>query len=143
MARVGKPPCRGVATLVPLTVKNDARGALQVINQGDVPFPIRRIFVISGMPGDAVRADHAHRTQHQFLVCTAGSVAAEVDDGAWRSVHRLAALGPALHSPPLTWVTLRDPSPDCVLTVLCDGPYDPAEYISDRAEFARLAGARR
>ncbi len=130
-----------MAKLVPLQVKSDARGALVVMSCGEqVPFPVKRVFVISGMPGDAVRADHAHRTQHQFLVCNAGSITVEADDGSGAVTHRLAALGPALHSPPLTWLTLRDPSPDCVLSVLCDGPYDAGEYINDRGEFRRLAG---
>lgn len=132
-----------MARIVPLTVKSDPRGSLLVMSCDEhVPFPIRRVFVIAGMPADAVRADHAHRTQNQFLVCTAGAISVEVDDGATVATHRLAAQGPGLHSPPLTWVTLRDPTPDCVLTVLCDGFYDAAEYISDRAEFRRLAGAR-
>ena len=130
--------------LVPLVLKSDPRGILAVMESGaHVPFPIKRVFVIAGMPGGIVRARHAHRAQHQFLVCTAGAVTVVSDDGREQKTWRLDGPSHGLYAPPLTWLEVSDAAPGTSLIVLCDAVYDAPDYIHDRAEFTRLAKAGR
>jgi dTDP-4-dehydrorhamnose 3,5-epimerase len=41
----------------------------------------------------------------------------------------------------MVWHEMDDFTPDCVLMVLADAPYDEADYIRDHGEFMRLAGS--
>jgi hypothetical protein len=128
--------------LIDLAGARDARGNLTVLECGrQVPFAIQRVFLLHDLPADAVRGRHAHRRQHQFLVVTAGAMTITADGGQEPQRFRLDQPGLALHAPPLTWLEIRDPTPGAVLMVLCDAVYDPADYISDRAEFDRLTRA--
>lgn len=117
----------------------DARGELIV---GDhLPFGVRRIFSVSGVPAGADRGIHAHRTCEQLLVCQTGSVVAVVDDGVREQRVLLDDPAVGLYMPALTWGTQRDYSPDATLLVLASDPYDVADYIDDYAEFQALVGA--
>jgi hypothetical protein len=49
-----------------------ARGTLAVLEL--VPFPIRRVFYIYGVPGDTERGHHGHRNTTQLLTCIRGCV---------------------------------------------------------------------
>lgn len=130
-----------MATLVPLHVRSDARGILAAMECGPhVPFAVRRVFVIAAMPAGASRGAHAHRAQHQFLVATSGAITITADDGRSRQTWRLDGPTHGLHAPPLTWLELTEPTAGASLMVLCDAPYDAADYIHDAAEFRRLVG---
>lgn len=121
----------------------DSRGSLVV---GEVPeslpFVVKRFFYVSNVPESEPRGVHAHKKCHQFLVCIAGSVKAIVDDGVSRVEHKLAAGGPGLHMPPLTWGSQYDYSQDAVLLVLASHPYDAADYIHDYEEFLAISRAK-
>ena len=61
-------------TLITLPQHKDDRGILTFGQQHDhLPFPVRRIFLLSGIAPGASRGGHAHRGQHQLLIMTAGS----------------------------------------------------------------------
>ena len=132
------------ARLVPLHAVQEARGLLTVGEAGrQVPFVPRRYFVISGVPDENIRGEHAHIALHQFLVCLAGSVVAEVDDGRTRRAVRLDTPRVGLHMQPMVWGAQHHYSRDAVLLVLASREYDPADYVRDYARFLELAGAAR
>ena len=54
----------------------DSRGNIIVMAQEDIPFIIRRVFVIFHQNG--LRGNHAHKITHQFLVCLKGSIKAKI-----------------------------------------------------------------
>ncbi|TAM71922.1 MAG: WxcM-like domain-containing protein [Microbacteriaceae bacterium] len=127
------------ARLVELAEFLDAKGSLVVAELGaQLPFDVKRVFVISGVPEGEPRGIHAHRECQQFLVCVSGSVKAMVDDGERREVLRLDRPSLGLHMPALTWGTQYDHSPDAVLLVLASHPYDPADYVHEYDEFLAL-----
>ena len=77
----------GSVTVRRLTPAQDLRGSLvagEVLR--DVPFEVRRFFVVYDVPTKETRGEHAHRTLHQFLVCLRGRVNLMVDDGVRRDV---------------------------------------------------------
>jgi dTDP-4-dehydrorhamnose 3,5-epimerase-like enzyme len=126
-----------IDSLNPVTFRcqRDARGALVALDlPAAVPFPVVRAFWVFDVPADTARGAHAHKQCQQFLVCVTGSVAVEVFDG---SAERSIALaeGQALHVPPGIFATERYVTPGSVLMVFCDRPYEPADYLTDRAAF--------
>jgi hypothetical protein len=129
----------GGASLVRMHSIYEARGHLTVGEMGrGVPFVPRRFFVISDVPDEGIRGEHAHRALDQLLVCLAGSVVAEVTDGtAARSV-LLDVPHVGLHIPPMVWGVQHHYTRDAVLMVLASAEYDPADYIRDFSEFKSL-----
>ena len=129
------------AKLHRLPVFADERGVLAFGEVGrHLPFTPQRFFVVTGVPAGRSRGEHAHRAQHQFLVCVRGSVRVLVDDGRTRQEVRLDTPGIGLHLPPLLWGTQYSYSEDAVLLCLTDASYDADEYVSDYDEFLRLSG---
>jgi UDP-2-acetamido-3-amino-2,3-dideoxy-glucuronate N-acetyltransferase len=122
-----------------LSTAEDLRGNLSVGEvQRDIPFEIRRYFVVYNVASKEVRGEHAHRTLHQFLVCVHGSCHVVVDDGTTREEYRLDDPAVGIYVPPMIWGTQYKYSPDAVLLVLASAPYDPADYIRSYPEFLQL-----
>ena len=131
------------ACLVRLHAVAEARGLLTVGEAGrQVPFVPRRYFVISGVPDENIRGEHAHLALDQFLVCLAGSVVAEVDDGRTRAGVLLDTPRVGLHVGPMVWGAQHHYSHDAVLLVLASHEYAPADYVRDYTRFLELAAKR-
>lgn len=132
------------ASLVRLHCVLEARGELDVGEVGrEVPFPPQRFFVISGVPDEHIRGEHAHREQRQFLVCLAGSVTADVDDGSRRRSVILDCPRVGVSMQSMVWGAQHHYSRDAVLLVLASAPYDAADYIREYGEFLALPGRGR
>ncbi len=131
-----------ISSLVQLRFgQHDKDGILTVIpDQGPagLGIAIRRVFTITGVPAGGVRGDHAHRYCTQVVVCLQGSVSIDVDDGHDRVTMVLDNASVGLSIPPGLWNRLTFAGPGTVLAVFCDQPYDPADYLRDRAEFKRF-----
>lgn len=134
---------RGV-TLRRLPQHSDIRGDLCVAETGrDVPFPIKRQFLVYGVPSPEVRGQHAHRRCHQFLIAVHGSCTVMADDGKRREEYLLNQRTLGLHLPPLTWAVQYRYSADAVLLVMASHRYDPKDYIRDYDAFLGLVRRRR
>lgn len=127
------------ATIYRLPEIHDLRGVLSVGEVGrQIPFEVKRFFMVYCVPSRDVRGEHAHRTQHQFLVCVHGECHLIVDDGENRqeTILNTAAIG--VHIAPLVWGIQYRYSEDAVLMVLSSGEYDADDYIRDYDEFRSL-----
>ena len=123
---------------------SDSRGNLFVAEYpSGLPFAPERLFIVTAVPDGDIRGNHAHRTCHQFLVCTSGVVEVVVTYPGVRpdEVHVLEAPDRGIHIHPLTWSTQRYVSRDAVLLVAASEPYDASEYITDFDEYVSLARA--
>jgi len=117
----------------------DLRGMLTFGEAGrEVPFQIKRYFVVFDVDTEHVRGEHAHRTLHQFLVCVHGRCRVVADDGRHRQEFILDSPHVGLYIPPMTWAVQYRYSPDGVLLALASDVYNPADYIRDYAEFLAL-----
>ena len=76
-----------------------------------VPFSVRRVFAIYGVPMGQERGAHAHRRTHQFVIMLSGSCAVDFNDGTNIGTEFLNTPTQGLHVPPLVWIKLRDFSP--------------------------------
>lgn len=132
---------RGV-TLHRLRQVNDLRGNLSVGEfPDDVPFPVRRYFVIYDVPSAETRGEHAHLTCHEFLICVKGSVAVVVDDGEHRQEFLLDRPELGVHMPPMVWGIQYKYSSDAVLLVFASHHYEADDYVRDYDRFVELKRA--
>jgi hypothetical protein len=125
--------------------QHGADGVLTAYTGGsaEVPFPIARVFTITGVSQNGVRGGHAHFECTQLVACIRGRVTVTVHDGAAEVTEELTSDGSALLIPPILWNTERFEDPQTVLAVFCDQAYDPADYLRDWEEYLRLKAAER
>jgi acetyltransferase-like isoleucine patch superfamily enzyme/dTDP-4-dehydrorhamnose 3,5-epimerase-like enzyme len=109
--------------------------------QGHLPFEIRRYFLVFGVTGEHIRGEHAHKRQHQFLICVHGRVHIVADDGHNREEFVLDSPDLGIHICPMVWAAQYRYSKDAVLLVLSSDKYDVDDYIRDHTEFLALVGA--
>lgn len=105
-----------------------------------VPFAIARVFVVRAAVG-AIRGQHAHKACTQFLTCRTGSVEVYCDDGLETVTYILDRPNMGLLIPPSIWAQQTYQSSGSVLTVLCNRPYEAADYIRDYNEFKKYREA--
>ena len=118
---------------------SDLRGMLSFGEVGrDIPFAVKRYFLVFEVPTEQVRGEHAHRTLHQFLIAVHGRCLVVADDGKHREEFVLDSPHIGLYLPPMTWAVQYKYSRDAVLLALASGPYDASDYIRDYAEFLAL-----
>lgn len=126
-------------TLHHMAEVEDLRGNLSVGELGrDVPFEVKRYFLVYDVPNMEIRGEHAHIRCHQFLIAVKGSLHVVVDDGRSRQEVLLDRPSLGLHLPPMTWGIQYRYSADAVLLVLASHHYDAADYIRDHDEFLAL-----
>ena len=119
----------------------DMRGAITFAEiQSEIPFEIKRFFLIYEVPSSEIRGEHAHRTLHQFLICVHGSCCVLADDGTNRREFWLDAPSRGLHIPPMIWSVQYKHTKDAVLLVLASDVYDADDYIREYDEFLSLIG---
>jgi hypothetical protein len=102
-----------------------------------VPFAVKRLFWICDVPPGGERGAHAHKSCHQFMICTAGRIAITVFDGNLERSFELMA-GQALHVEPGIFATERFVDPGSILIVLCDKEYNADDYLPDREATAKF-----
>lgn len=130
-----KIPVNGVK-LYDLPLVEDLRGCLSFMEIADqLPFIPKRYFLVFDVPNREVRGEHAHRTCHQFLVCTSGSCAVVVDDSVNRTEVLLDRPNLGLYIPPMVWAEEYKYSSDAVLLVLTSDKYEADDYIRDYGLF--------
>ncbi|SFW43681.1 dTDP-4-dehydrorhamnose 3,5-epimerase [Luteibacter sp. UNCMF366Tsu5.1] len=123
---------------IPLQTHGDSRGMLVSLEQErNVPFPIRRVYYLFATSRDVHRGMHAHRRLNQLAVAVRGSVTFLLDDGSGPTEVTLDDPAQGLLLGSMVWRDLYAFSDDCVLMVLADQLYDPADYITDYDEFLR------
>ena len=115
----------------------DPRGALSAIDEHEFPFVPKRFFWVYDVPPGTARGAHAHREQHQILICLHGVLDVVVEDGSQSEVIRLERPSSYLHLPPLVWSEQRCVAPGTSWVVLASGPFIPGEYLRDRAEWLK------
>lgn len=129
---------RGVS-LHRLPLVEDLRGFLAFAEtNAQIPFDVKRCFLVYRVTGQHIRGEHAHRKCHQFLLCTHGKCHCVADDGHARREFVLDEPTLGLHLPPMIWSVQYKYSSDAVLLVLASQAYDSADYIRDYAEFQEL-----
>ena len=136
------PPERwpGHCRLLDLHIAGDDRGSLISLEPGSpVPFEIARTYYIFGTKQGVSRGFHAHRHLTQLAITISGTCRMILDDGWTRAEVMLDRPDRGVLISPMVWREMHDFSPDCVLMVLADRPYEPDDYLRDYGAFAAEA----
>lgn len=122
-----------MSKLIRLRTFSDSRGNLSVIEDKEIPFPIKRLFYIYGAD-DSQRGGHRHKTTYLALISLKGSCKAKVNDGKQTRVYLLDRPNCCLIVEPADWHLLYDFSPDSILLACASEYFDENDYIFDDYE---------
>jgi dTDP-4-dehydrorhamnose 3,5-epimerase-like enzyme len=114
--------------VIDLPAFKDDRGSLVVLEKA-MPFPVRRVFWISGADG-RTRGGHRHHVTRQALVAMAGSVSVLMHDRRHRDTIVLDRPDRVLLVEPDDWHTMSF-GPGAILLVLASASYDVNDYIDE------------
>jgi len=115
-------------------VKDSERGDLMAFDTIDVPFYVKRVFVVNNVTVGEIRGNHAHKDCIQALICLNGEVNIHIHGIGYHSLFK----GQTLLIDKLTWSSQKYLQPNSELMVLCSHEYDKNDYITDFEEFKRL-----
>jgi WxcM-like protein len=122
--------------LIDLPKINDERGNLTFIEaERHVPFDVRRVFYLYDVPGGSVRAGHALKSCHQFIIAISGSFDVLLDDGSARQRFHLNRSHYGLYVTPLTWREIDNFSSNSVCLVLASAAYNESDYYREYESF--------
>jgi hypothetical protein len=131
--------CLNDCRLVELPTIADPRGNLTFAQDAHVPFEIKRVFFLHGIPEGSARGGHAHHSLEELMIAAAGRFDVVLDDGQERRRITLSLPTVGLYVPPMIWRHLENFSSDATLTVLASTLFDAEDYIRDHDAFVKLA----
>lgn len=123
----------------------DSRGVL-VSFEGNknIPFDIKRVYVIKNVPGGMARGGHAHKNLKQVIVCLKGSCDFDLVEAVGgriiKTTHTLNSHTTGLLVENRTWREMKNFSEDCVLMVLASEHYSEDDYIRNYESFIENSG---
>ena len=124
------------AKLFNLKTVSETRGEISILEiENEIGFAAKRFFIVSGVPSNEKRGQHAHIEGEQLLIAVNGSLKASIFDGSTTQEFELNSSKQALFMPKMTWGSQWDFSSDAKLLVLCSNTYEPADYITELEDF--------
>lgn len=97
----------------------------------DIPFEIKRIYYIHGVPDKSQRGGHAHIALRQLLFCPYGKIEILLDDGHEKASVMLDDPSKGLVIGPGLWRDMLWNQENSVLCVAASEYYDAKDYIRD------------
>ena len=128
---------------VPLFGEHDRGKLVSYELESAIPFSVKRVYFLWGVPNGAMRGAHAQTLEKEFFVCIRGkcSIRVATDGGAPQKI--------PLHTPnrgifvdTLVWHEFSDFSPDALLLCFSSTNYLPDNYIRDFSEFQKLFASK-
>ena len=116
-------------------------GNLSVIEFKDLPFDIKRIFYITGVPKGFERGFHAHKETQQFLICLQGSCEVYLELKKESETIKLEKNSEGILIGK-EWHIMKNFSDDCILLVLANSYYDEQDYIRNYDEFLKYSNEK-
>lgn len=123
----------------------DPRGNLSFFENGlQVPFQIKRTYLIYDVPGGEIRGGHAFREQAEFIVALSGSFDVVVRDAFSNTrSFQLNRSYFGLYIPNMLWRHLENFSTNAVCLVASSTLFDPNDYIREFDSFVQLSDSVR
>ena len=124
--------------VIDLPKVEDARGNLTFVENGDIPFEMKRVYWIYDVPGGQERGGHAFRRQEEVIVALSGSFSVEIDDGRQKTTHHLNRSYYGLYIPNGLWRHMENFSTNAVALVLSSTRFNDDDSIRDYQTFCEL-----
>lgn len=117
-----------MAKEITLTKISDTRGSLTVI-ENELPFDVKRIFYIYGVPKGIKRGGHGHKKTKMGLIAVSGQVLIKVGKSEENKNYILNNPQKVIILEPEEWHSMEEFSDDCTLLVMASEKYDPDDYV--------------
>lgn len=117
-------------------------GTLTVMEEGkQIPFIIKRIFMVMNVADGKSRGDHATKKTKLILFPVYGSCNVIVDNGREKETYVMNDASKGLYIDEMIWRSMQNFSKDCVMMAVCDRPFEPGnETYDDYNEFLKALG---
>lgn len=113
----------------------DPRGNLSVVEEGFLPYEVKRVYYLYDVPSGEYRGAHAHKEQSEFLIALSGSFEVILNDGKNKKSIVLNKPNRGLLIPTGIWRELENFSSGSVCLVLSSGKFLESDYIRDYDEY--------
>lgn len=119
-----------------LQTNGGPRGNLYIAEVAkQIPFDIKRFYLMTDVPPGGTRGTHAHKHTDQAVLCIHGSFNVLLDDGADKLTVRLDSPEKGLLLRSRVWHSLSDFSDGAIALVVASEIHDESDYIRDYEEF--------
>lgn len=126
--------------LINLKEISDKRGFLIPLEYpAQLPFDLKRIYYIYGVPKGEKRGFHSHNDLEQILIAISGTVKILIKTPYEEEVVLLDNPNKGLYIGPMIWREMFDFSEDAVLLTLASSKYDESDYIRDYKDYEEKA----
>ena len=115
----------------------DVRGNLSVIENGILPFEIKRVYYLYDVPAGAERGGHSHIEQNEFLIALSGSFDVILNDGETEATITLNKPFEGLLIKNGIWRELKNFSSGAVCLVIASDVFKEEDYIRDFNQFLK------
>jgi oxalate decarboxylase/phosphoglucose isomerase-like protein (cupin superfamily) len=124
------------AKLVSLPKILDKRGNLSVIeSDNQIPFTIRRTYLIYDVPGGEVRGGHAFLEQKEMIVALSGSLDIIVFDGVKEQKFSLNRSYQGLYIPNGLWRHMENFATNTLVLVISNTNYNENDYVRNKKSY--------
>lgn len=120
-----------------LKIYSDNRGKLLPIEFHNIPFEVKRIFLVYDIPKEIERGNHAHYNTVQLLICVKGEILVKLYDGQ-NYTEIVLKEGESKLVDKMIWDSQMFLTGQDILLVLCSTEFDKSDYIFDKKEFEKL-----
>jgi oxalate decarboxylase/phosphoglucose isomerase-like protein (cupin superfamily) len=118
----------------------DVRGNLSFFESSkQIPFEIKRTYLIYDVPGGEVRGGHAYKEQDEFIVSLSGSFDVIIHDSEKETKFSLNRSYYGLYIPSGYWRHMENFSTNSLALVASSTLYNADDYIRDFEVFKSLA----
>lgn len=105
----------------------------------DIPFEIRRIFLIYSVPSlNVIRGEHASENTEFFIQVLKGNVCIKLSDGNKTKIIHMNSMVEGIYVPKMTWIQITGFSTDAIVQVYASLEYEKCKYINSFSEYIKL-----
>ena len=112
-------------------------GNIAVIENGSIPFDIKRCYYLYDIPSSAKRGGHSHKNLSQILIAISGSFDVVLHDGTTQQTITLNKPDKGLLIKSNVWRELENFSSGAVCLVLASDVFLESDYIRDFKTFLK------
>lgn len=129
--------------IINLQTVHDDRGSLLIGTQyKNIPFEIKRVFFVSGVPEHSTRGNHAHYSLEEILVPIQGEFTVNLYTPDSKTSIKMKDKSKGILLYPFMWRTITNYSKDAICLSFCSQEFDEQDYIKSwykyKLEFNRI-----